>query len=351
MTDPARPFGIGCMYLDTKDTSNLSDWKKLVTSTLGAIPSISELEISARSDTFRNQEYIFPYFGRIDFQVTIPARLQEELDPLRRKFDAQGEKFSVSIRYHYSAPVTFIISNDASEPDDGSEGVVLVREFLERELKARPGPARLQTLGPSPFHVDASIVPADQTEPFVLQRTRMMGYDRFAFTYSQDSFSSMAEAFDELFDTLIEELSLYYALVRRRDKRLEFAVNIANETEALIEMYQANALGIRLKRFFSSGSMMRRLTLRAITADYESQRDGRQDRNDLDELYSRNSFPCFKDYLDDKASDTYDADLSNARDITALLDQTRNQQVQVTSLFLSALAGGLAGALISVLVH
>ena len=61
--------------------------------------------------------------------------------------------------------------------------------------------------------------------------------------------------------------------------------------------------------------------------------------------------PFFKIYVENEMSDQSSGVVAGAREVTALLDAARARQVEVTSLFLSALAGGLAGALVTVLIH
>jgi hypothetical protein len=81
MTYHGWAFGIGCEYFDAK-VKTISDWKRSVTSTLEALPSVTDLKIIVDERMLRTREYIYPVAGSMKFTVTIPTRFQAELDPL-----------------------------------------------------------------------------------------------------------------------------------------------------------------------------------------------------------------------------------------------------------------------------
>jgi len=70
-----------------------------------------------------------------------------------------------------------------------------------------------------------------------------------------------------------------------------------------------------------------------------------------DELYAADVAPYFRSDIETVMSEDFTAFLAGAREVATLLGEARARQVEVSSLFLSALAGGIAGALISLLVH
>jgi len=71
----------------------------------------------------------------------------------------------------------------------------------------------------------------------------------------------------------------------------------------------------------------------------------------MNELYSEGAVPYFKDFLESEVSADRTNILLAAKEIVSVLDQARQRQIEITSLFFSAIAGGLAGALVSLLVH
>jgi hypothetical protein len=71
----------------------------------------------------------------------------------------------------------------------------------------------------------------------------------------------------------------------------------------------------------------------------------------MDELYSRGVTPHFRDFLESEVASRHESEILAARETISILDQVRQKQIEVSSLFFSAIAGGLAGALVSLLAH
>jgi hypothetical protein len=349
MPDKGLSFGIGCIYFYI-ESGNILEWEPSVRSTLEAIPSITNLAVSRSEPITVKENNKYPAAAVISFDVTIPSRIREQILILWR-YPNIGERFKVIIIYELFHPVIFVVQEEGDKLDGGSSSVILVREFLKRELEARPGAAKLRSLGPSPFHVDASLEPAEQSEDFTLNRVRRRGYDRYGFRYSEESFPSSHEAAARLFSVLAYELAVYYDLIETRNNRAAAIREIARETQELIQRQEKGGIFNRVAYFFTSGSMMQRISLKSLRAEYDLQRGTSEAQGAIDNLYSSDQFPCFRDYLEQEAQSPHADVISNTKDIVSLLSQGRSQQVQVASLFLSALAGGLAGALVSIFVH
>jgi hypothetical protein len=64
----------------------------------------------------------------------------------------------------------------------------------------------------------------------------------------------------------------------------------------LIDIYQAKGFKARLRRMFASSAKIRRVALKAVLTEYQSQGDERTSRNEMDELYSRGVTPHFRDF-------------------------------------------------------
>jgi hypothetical protein len=96
---------------------------------------------------------------------------------------------------------------------------------------------------------------------------------------------------------------------------------------------------------------IRQVALRIVNAEYRAQAEDELSRHQLDELYSMGAVPYFKDFIERETASDNASRILAAKEIVSLLDQARERQIEVTSLFLSAVAGGLAGALVSLLIH
>jgi hypothetical protein len=154
-----------------------------------------------------------------------------------------------------------------------------------------------------------------------------------------------------LFDSVSDELSLYYSLVSSRQDRGREGDEISILTQNLINIYQAKGFKARMRRIFTSSMKIRQVALRIVNAEYRAQAEDELSRHQLDELYSMGAVPYFKDFIERETASDNASRILAAKEIVSLLDQARERQIEVTSLFLSAVAGGLAGALVSLLIH
>jgi hypothetical protein len=109
----------------------------------------------------------------------------------------------------------------------------------------------------------------------------------------------------------------------------------------LIDIYQAKGFKARLRRMFASSAKIRRVALKAVLTEYQSQGDERTSRNEMDELYSRGVTPHFRDFLESEVASLHESEILAARETISILDQARQKQIEVSSLFFSAIAGGL----------
>jgi len=105
-----------------------------------------------------------------------------------------------------------------------------------------------------------------------------------------------------------------------------------------------------MRRMITSSMKIRQVALMAVSAEYQAQTDEQYARHQLDELYSKGTAPNFKDFIEGEVV-AGTAQISAAKEIVSLLDQARERQIELTSVFLSAVAGGLAGTLVSLLIH
>ena len=122
-------------------------------------------------------------------------------------------------------------------------------------------------------------------------------------------------------------------------------------TGNLIGIYEGKGIRAWLRRLFTSSSKTRYLALKALTAEYNAQVGKAEDVRIKDETYSSDVTPYFSSEIENVMSQNFAGVISGARDVASLLTDVRARQVEITSLFMSAVAGGAAGALISLLVH
>ncbi len=235
---------------------------------------------------------------------------------------------------------TRFILPQASSDTDTFWGVFAARKYLEKEFSRRDLPAEMHVVGPTPFHADLSVKAADIEQDFELVLSPGKGSDKFTFLYSKESFSSPEIAAVTLIDRISDELSLFYSFNSTQEGRWRERNELVALVQNLIDIYQAKGFKARLCRMFTSSAKIRRVALKAVIAEYQSQGDERTSRDEMDELYSRGVTPYFRDFLESEVASRHESEILAARETISILDQARQKQIEVSSLFFSAIAGG-----------
>jgi hypothetical protein len=345
-------FGIGCLYF-TVGPNCESPWQVAVEESLASIPRISDVEIDLgvvlAQEAAAGVGY-YPTRGMLRFRLHIPLDEQKELNGFIQHIAGTAEHFVVMVFFRYLEPVMFVLPQVSASWRDTFSGVIVVRDYLQREFSRRELPADIRVIGPTPFHADSCVQLGDIEGDFELVRTPSKADDQFTFLYSDEQFSSPAMAAVMLFEVISEELSLFYSLVSSRDDRRRESGEISLLTQNLISIYQAKGFRAKMRRIFTSSMKIRQVALMTVNAEYRAQTDEQFARRQLDELYSKGATPYFKDFIEGEVV-AGTSQVTAAKEIVSLLDQARQRQIEVTSLFLSAMAGGLAGTLASLLIH
>jgi hypothetical protein len=344
--------GIGCFYFSA-EPDKLNTWAADVETHLEQLALISDIRVEGNGGdgSVLIGERAVPIRGAVSFKIVIPWEVQADfMGPL--SIDLSIETFRVFITYDRHGPVAFVVTEAAADPlVSPSDHVLVVHEYLTSRLPEAVGGVTFEILEPSPFHANVTLAIGRQKKQFSFRRTPNPRYEDFAFTAASDLYSDIDEALLGLIYHLTEQLALFYRFVVAYNRRLHASAEINHLTQNLLSLYQSSGVRAWLARIFTSTAKMRYLALRAIAEQYESESEATRSRSEIDGIYSSGTEPCFKDYLVNKMSENFSDNLSAAREISALLDQARGRQIENVSLFLSALVGGLAGALVSLLVH
>jgi len=344
--------GIACFYFSTSP-NKLSTWAGNVRSRLASISSLSEIEVAGDGSSghvFMNNGVV-PIHGRVSFKVEIPMEIQATyMGGLA--IDLEVEKFWVHTLYERYGPVTYVVSEATSDPlVDASDHVVVVREYLKDQLARDADSIYFNILAPSPFHADLSLTIGHEKKQLSGRRTPTGTFDKFEFTASSELYGDTEDAVPDFLYQLSSELSLYYKLAAAYEKRLRAVMEINRLTERLLAIYETSSVKAWLVRTFTFSSRMRHLALVAIKEQYDNQAEATRSREEIEGIYATGIEPHFKDYLMTEMSKNFTDNVSAAREIASLLDQARGRQIGTIALFFSALAGGLAGALVSLLVR
>jgi len=163
-------FGLGCFYLTPKTEAprenQTAHYRCVLKAALEKIPNLNNVNVLGGADpdpVYHPVKSRWPSLERlrrfschpsgleIDFDVFIPARIQKQLLAPIGPFEPKAEHFHVRLRHH-DMPIVAITASTPTEVRDPATFVVIVREYLIRELKQTE--VELSVLGPSPFHGD-----------------------------------------------------------------------------------------------------------------------------------------------------------------------------------------------------
>lgn len=285
----------------------------------------------------------------IDFSLYLPLRIQESLALLHG--GPWSERWRYSFRSSDRLPIVFARPLDDNPDVRPSSGVVIMREFLESQaaILAKHG-LRLETLGPSPFHVECLVFAADSEEnhegTFWCEHERSAGYSLVLITYSQKLSSSVEDALEAIWGDIKQEIALCY-LAAQVQYLLQVEADDVRESVADVTTTQSSA-GLRgiLATTFSG----RQLNLAFLTiAQYEDrtlnlQRFLQEERRDLND---RVTIPCFTDFVDEMIAETEVVPLTHFNNLVRLFETRRATNIGLFAVFISALIGGAIGAILT----
>lgn len=363
-------FGIGCFAFEVADARReevweFDEWRSAVQTALSALPNVADvvvdLEVSMllgpEWTPFRDDSESSPPSLKefepdipgtfVEFDITIPRRMHADLI----EHELASERFTVTTMYEFHGPVTFVRGVDHLE--HGSQAVRLLWRFLERELPKQSTDIKFTNLGPSPFHVDAKLSPADggdvQESPFECSRTRLAGYDMLDFKYSTDEFSDIHDATYDLYDRLSGELSLFYKLVRLRNLALHSDLYLAEGTAALVAGHQKRGLRATVRRIFGASGPARQLGLAGLSAKIQNASSAALATREINEVLSPSDrLRCFEGELREYAPSLESLVVRNTLEVVDFVETGRSKEFEIAIVGASTLLGGLAGAIAAV---
>ncbi len=367
-------FGIGCyhfgMQKDPPFHFDLSDYLMNLEGTLHDISNIDNLVIDFDKEispinfpvdrtipNIKKGPGYFPklHFLNIGFDVYIPHRVQKKLMPWRTyPLRTYTERFHVEIICSYHFPVTFIECIDPREECSPSDAAVVVREFLQKELKKINSKyIRFECLGPSPFHVNCYVAPesADVADcgrrGLRSERIPKLGYDKVVFYYDSEMYESPKSVKDAVYREISEELGLFYSIVQMRVVRMHEWHDIENMLDELRALRKEVGFRGMWKRFVTSGKKIDDGIVKLT--DFESK--GIVDKSLIarayEEVYSDAKQGNFDTFIDHEISDQMEYPVDQANRLINLFERRRIKRLEIGALVLASVLGGVVGSLMT----
>lgn len=365
MTGTTYNIGIACFHFSPRSVEVPAKWPDAIKSALESVASIDDVQITGLGrfaslfDPDGESEgldghlaYDFemhPQIGTIAFTVKIPVRDQEKLNLFRNGAIAPNEQFRVVTRYGTQGPATVV--QFSGYPDSrpvGSQGVVVVREFLEREFKRADAAVDFLVVGPSPFHADVavSVVEDGQVDgieqKYVIEGARSRGYESLEIACAEGSFN-------ELIEKLMFEAQFFYGCVREQGRNRFRAEVVSVMAEELIGLYRGEGVRNIMRRLLRSGAQARELLIAVIQAKLAEARSTAELANDFNEYVDSKKISLFETKISEEVTSTISDQLKSSEEVAKLLEGGAKKEFEVFVLSTSTLLGAAAGAVAALL--
>ncbi len=352
-------FGVGCFSLTCRRTGRSllrpSGYAALLRDLLKSFPAAGNIVISTgRSDEprpFTVQDHFqggeLPHAGlayfACQFDLHIPEPIQNELSPLGSL--PGTEDFRIHIKHTSFGPVCFVRLLRPHGPPDPSAAVVVVSKYLSREIPGLGNKLAFDVMEPTPFHAGFSLSMSHTDNAGAGQRfqadcVRPRGHASVAFRRDAEADTDPDDALDELFEELLDELALYYHIVRGNQSAFRMWEALQKQVEALLEATRRSRMGRRSAAIHDLHTALVEFEAREIFRREE-------DAHRIRQLYGLSAPTYLRAFVDDAVSESPTYPLSGVKSLLEFLEGRRSKTLELLIVMLSTLIGGLAGAVIT----
>jgi len=378
MSELLAAFGVGCFNFGVKKsppfTTTGSEYISELRAALEGISNISEIQINASEEfllySFSVEDPIAPidegfhFFPRTDFNpeisfdLYIPRRIQHELSPLKPSPEIGTEKFRISIWYPFYMPVTFVESIEPDKVNNPSEAVIIIREFLDKHInEPDSGYIRFESLGPSPFHADFFLKEEVQRSEnytyrgFSCHRIQRRGYDRLEFFLDPAAIGTNQEiAKKRLFHVLEDEIAVFYLITHMRWLQYSAWADLQSDISDLVRAREKSFFKSWWQNLFSGARQIHDAFVGIAEYEIEDMEGQSYLERAYRDLFKYKTKPFLNRELEESRQEWSVSPANQLREIVTLLETRRSRLVESFILLLSAIVGGVAGSIITLLI-
>jgi hypothetical protein len=290
----------------------------------------------------------------LECEIIIPKRVQKEVYPIGRGYSLGTERFHLRANFD-TFPITLVSPiDDESSEFDGSRAVMIVREFLQRELRVHGSKAVLAVLGPSPAHVDVLLEPSVESEPALqLLRAEKVGYWHLRCSYSTTHFPGPETARDAFFDQVCPELTLLYQtndeLLRRRNRDAALEAT----TQEIVELHRERGLRGAWRRTVRGGRKLNDAFIALSEYEISEARSRRRATSEFERIYGDgpshdSGSRLLRDYVSEEVRRPRpEVPVQQYGELFRLFESRRLSRTEVLVVASSALGGGTVGAVLT----
>ena len=371
--DSVRPviFGVGCLdfgiQCSPSDEFGVDEYVSKLAEELETIPSLNNLSIvpwfdedttkidSQQATETDNGIAVFSsgIVRRIEFDLYIPCRIQNDLALPWKESDTGTENFRVYILDAYYSTVAFVELLDPEEPQVPSTALVVIRKYLQSECKKAPDLA-FTYVGPTPFHANFRIEPgplpnSDSTFDSTAVNTR--GYSEISFRYDASSFARPEAAFNKLIREIDRELGIYYALKNRDSTTYRNWNNIERLFSELISRSEDKSYWQRVRNALLHGKSVRNLSIELARFQAKWISDESFVRTVFYDAYERGMPSYLKTYIQAEMAERPTFPIEPVAGLLGFFERRRSKGLELLVILAAAIVGGVAGSLFTIFAN
>jgi hypothetical protein len=299
------------------------------------------------NDVFPN-----PMGMTLDVTFRIPLRVQRESipDELENWVAFPSEEYRLLLHYKYGLPVAVVVPVGANTLNEAQDAMVIVREFITRNLVQPDGFLFLDTVGPSPFHADFFVRQASGASPdrFAFSTVRhARGPDEVIFDFAPAAYPDAESAFPDVMVSIEDEVEFFYSVLQGIQFDMFEWGRIDAAVESLIDQHRAHGVKGTLQRLRAGSAKITDAIIDLSTFERRQlfERQGTESR------YDRNFPPERVQYLKvfviDQLRQHDPYPVAQTAELVRSFERWRTSAVGGLTATVSALGGAAVGVLLT----
>jgi hypothetical protein len=329
-----------------------------ITSTFDKKPSQADLVIESEPIALNDGGHGFPlpngFF--LSFELSLPTRIQEDLTRHLWHECEVPQPLRIDFLRSFYGPLVVVRLPENTDHAKPSDAIVLVREYLRRELERSASDVYLETRGPSPFHADFFLRPANTEESKALNSDGFnvllsphFGYDDLWFVFDSRRFSSDGKAFAQLVNNLVLEFDAYYEVSRLRADELTDWPEIEELYDQLDQISESRKLIHRIRYFSRKGNLIYRVIHELSRFKASQIGHDAAIKSLYTHIYERGLPTYLARFFDRVRADRSTFPVDEYLAFAQFLEHRRLKAWEVSILALAALVGALLGGVVTML--
>lgn len=375
-------FGIGSFNFDIKaDHLNIPipshNYVKEVKRLLESVPQLRNLQIymsdilleKINEESLSNNPMVYPVSIYMGFPHPIILSLSFDLTVDEENFNCVfsendqfffgrqiiGSQLHVSIEFG-DISICIIETLNSEEVTQPSSYVAPVREYILRHINRISDTfLQLETIGPSPFHCEFYIKPAEaktgkeaMTDYWsIICNSRYKANVTFFYNPYLISFE---QAKLLILENLYPELEFFYMIMRSKSIVSQLWKKIELQIDNLLEQTKNNKSGIRslFNKYFCLGEIANNICIEIAQFENMETRIDKFLKDEYNRIYLKYARTHIEELITKELKDKIDYPTNRMNNLVSMLDSRRVKSIEIYTVAVSTVMGGIIGGIIGV---